>query len=269
MKQNRLLKTLVCLSVILTLILLIKANVTFSKEPLGKQNTTVKILEKNSELVQKLYTKLTLLEDTLQNPNYKYAYYTMKDKEKELSPEEKFYITIENMYQNGIFDLEKVDDNLEKVTISTDQIIDETKKMFKDNNIDAKKINFQPSSECGIVGYLFTGKDYELTFKKCTKSQEIRKTELKSAKKDGNYVILRLKAFYATYQKKTKKEKEDYYIIRNYNSEKKIAQIEANSIFEKIDLITETYPIDDYDFYFELRGEDYYLTKIARVPATE
>lgn len=266
MKTDKLLRIAVCMAVMIALVLLIKANVTFSKEPSSGSNLTSRVLETNSELVQNIYSKLTLLNDSLSSDNYKHAYFKMNDNEKELSVEEKLYITIENMYKNDLFDIEKIDDKKEKTKINADRVIDQARSLFKGDSIDARNINFQPASSCGIVGYLYTGTDYEFTFKKCDPKLEISRTELKSAKKEGNYVILRVKSFYASYKKKSKKEKEDQYTIHNYNSDEELLKIPSSQLKEKIELITETYPIDDYDFYFELRGEDYYLTKIVHLP---
>ncbi len=266
MEKNRFLKFTMVLIVVIGLTLLIKANVTLSKEPSsdefgGKSNLA---LETNSDLVKNIYSKLTLLDDSLLSDNYKYAYFKMKENEKELSSEEKLYITIENLYSLGKFDLE-TDGDTETTKVNADYVIDEANTLFKGDNLDAKNITFVPSTKCGVTDYLYTGTEYQFTFTKCDEHQDITRTELQSARKDGNYIVLRVKSFYATYQAASKKEKEDHYVVANYNSEKDIIKISPDEIEERLPLITETYDVDEYEFYFELRGEDYYLSKIAKL----
>lgn len=247
---------------IVAVLLLLKSNVTFSYEPkIGDDNLKNRALEINSDLVQSLYSKLTILDDSLLTSNYKYAYFKMSSPEKELSAEEKLYITIENMYTTNILELKREDD-IYKTRIKAEEVLDQAKRLFKDEGINPNTLNFEPSSNCGIVSYLYTGEHYELSFKKCDTKEEVNKTELVSAKKEDNYVILRLKSLYATYKEKTKKEKEGHYLLKNYNSEDVINTVDENKIDEELEKTIKSDSVDEYDFYFELRGEDYYLSKI-------
>lgn len=245
--------------VIVTMAILIKSNVTFSKEIPGEDGSS-KSLEITSELVKDIYSSLTLLDDSLSSDIYRYAYFKMDSTEKELSPEEKLYITIENMYSENEFELTDTEEG-KKTKVKADLIVDEANKIFKGEKMEPKNINFSPSLNCGIVGYLFTGTEYEFTFKEC-KQSDYSKVELESARKEGNYVILQLKSYYATYQKKGKKETEGHYIIKNYNSNDEIVKIKESEFDNRKGSITEDYPIDSYELYFELRGDDYVLSKI-------
>ena len=53
----------------------------------------------------------------------------MDSKEKELSPEEKLYIAIENLYEEDKFELENVD-GIEKTKVKADFVIDEANRIF-------------------------------------------------------------------------------------------------------------------------------------------
>ena len=61
---------------------------------------------------------------------------------------------------------------------------------------------------------------------------------------------------------KTKKEKEGHYLLKNYNSEDVINTVDESKIDEELEKTIKSDSVDEYDFYFELRGEDYYLSKI-------
>lgn len=265
MKNNKLVRPIAILIVIIVLAFLIKSNVTFQKEnPNDKNNQNLEI---SSELVQNLYSKLTLLDDSIGSDIYKNAYFKMTSNEKVLSDEEKLYITLENMYQNDRFELQEIENDQKKIVIDQKEIIDEVNSLFKGSDFDPKNINFLPSPSCGIVEYLYTGKEFSFTFSECDKAKEFTKTELKSAHKDGNFIVLRLKSYRAIYRKKDKKNKADYYIIKNHNEEEELMNIPKNELYNQFSTIIEDDRIDEYDFYFELKGDDYYLSKIKLLRA--
>lgn len=261
MKNNKFIRHILVLVALITLALLIKTNVTFQKENPNDKNS--QNLEISSELVQNLYSKLTLLNDSIESDNYKNIYFKMLANEKELSNEEKLYIVIENMYQNDRFDFQETKNNSKKVVIKEEEIIEEVNNLFKGSDFDPKNINFLPSLDCGIVEYLYTGEEFSFTFSECDKSKEFTKSELKSAHKDGNFVVLRLKSYRALYRKKDKKNKVDSYIIKNHNGEEELMNIPKNDLYNRLSAIMEDDRIDEYDFYFELKGDDYYLSKIG------
>ncbi len=268
MKKNIFMRMAMILVVAMAIVILVRANVTFSKEPtINKDGNVVdKILEVNSELVKNIYAKLTLLDDVLTSDNYKYAYFKMKENEREktLSDEEKLYAVVENLYESGKLEIEE-ENGKEVTTVKADRLIDEANEMFKGDNLDVKNIYFVPSLKCGITDVLFTGDEYKFTFERCNEYRDISQNNIVSARKGGNYVVLRIKSFYAKYEKKNKKDKLGYYVIKNYNSDEEIVKLPEKEVAERIPAIAETYAIDDYDFYFELRGDNYYLDKISKV----
>lgn len=261
MKSNKIFKIFTMSAVVITLLFLVQSNVTFSHEPRIEGATTDLNLEINSDLVQTLYSKLTLLEDSILSDKYKYAYFKMNTDEKELSPEEKLYVAIENMYSNDRFDLMK-DDEIEKTTVESATLIDEAANIFKDSELNPKNMNIAVSSNCGIVSYLYTGETFELGFKKCDPKEEKSITKLSSARKQENYIVLRLKSFYANYKKS---KKNSTYVAYNYNSEDMIEEFADKDIDEKLNALLDDDRIDEYDFYFELHGDDYNLTKIVSI----
>lgn len=260
MKSKKTFKIITMVLLAVSLLLLIKSNITLSYEPRSSEPDSGLSLEINSDLVRSLYSKLTLIEDSLMSDKYKYAYFKMSSKEKNLTEEEKLYATIENLYSEDAFNI-KEKDGVEKTVVKSEFLIDEAKKLFKDTDIEPKNMNFAISS-CGIVSYLYTKETFELGFKKCNQNDKSI-TKLISAKKQGNYVILHIKSFYASYEKK-KKEKIGKYMVYNYNRKDLVEKIEEDEE-EKLEHLIEDARIDVYDFYFELQGEDYNLSKIVQV----
>ncbi len=259
MKTNANIKVLSIMGIIVVIGVLIRMNVTATKEePSGGQNLNLEI---SSEIVQTLYNKLTILEDDLKSDNYKYPYFRMNgENSKDLTPEEKFYIAVENMYHEGRFDIKKSANGIEKVRVSEEEMVDEVKELFKDEEFNPRNLNYLTALKCGLVNYLYTGSEYEFTINACKDEYEVAKNKLVGAIKEGNYVKLKIKSFLAVKSFSKNKKEILGYVLKNYNGDE-IAVVSSEEL--DADEIYDKYDFDSYIFSFELIGDDYRLMNIA------
>ncbi len=258
MKHNRLLKLGLVLVSSLLIVILIKQNVTTTKEKPSDPGESISsmALEKNSALVKKVFDSLILLSNrNIDDEFYRFAYFNVKDKN-ELSQEEKLYIAFESLYKNDDLNKENIEGDMEILRTSSDRVKEEIVKLFKDDSFDPVNVNYKSSSSCGIVDYLYTGTDYELKFKRCDKStMGLNVSKLESAVKDGNYIRLTIKSMYAVPESTDSNQ----YIVKNYNNEEILATVNFADFNE--DLLDQV-DVKSYVFSFELKGDDYYLVNI-------
>lgn len=257
--KNKLKLTIVVL-VSLGIITLIRFNVTATKETNIKQGVSTLALEVNSDIVSKVTAKLTLLDDKIGSDVYKNLYFDFEEKEKMLSIEDKMYIVFESLYEKDALEEEVLDDG-EIVYRTTPAVIkEEALSIFKEEDFNFIDANFVPSKECGIVDYLYTGQNFEFKIKKCDNKNDITKSKIVGALKDGNLIELKLKAIHAIVDKKDKTK----YSIKNFREDDVLDKIDIKEIDGNDEELFKNSKIDEYIFSFELRGDEYYLTKIKR-----
>lgn len=251
MRDSRIFRLGIVLVLAISIVVLIKCNVTATKEEANDSNESIALLnlEVNSELVQNIYSSLILLKNrALDDETYRYSYFNLKDKNT-LSNEEKMYIAFESLYLKDKF-LKEVVDDIENLKISEADLKEEINHLFHDD-FSLIDVNYKSSLNCGIVDYLYTGTDYELKFKKCDeKHKGIDDARLESAVKDGNFVRLTVKSYYAVKNSKR-------YDFKNFISDDTfltLNELDSNIIDNK--------EVSKYVFSFELKGDDYYLSNI-------
>lgn len=260
MKNNKIMKLCLILMTSFVLIVLVKQNVTAKKEDPKEpqESSSIMNLEINSELVNNAYNSLILLNDRIIDDEfYRHSYFNINEEKDNLSNEEKLYSAFESLYRKDKF-IKETEDDIEILKINTDQVKEEILNLFKDESFDTLNVNYKPSINCGIVDYLYTGNTYELKFKKCTDKKVIDRSKLENAVKDGNYIKLTLKSFYATQTEK------DNYTIKNYGDDREIQSVTLKDIDEHLDEIINNNQINKYTFSFELKGDKYYLVKIEK-----
>lgn len=257
--KNKFKLTIVVL-ISLGIITIIRFNVTATKEINIKQGVSTLALEVNSEIVSNVISKLSLLDDKIGSDVYKNLYFDFEEEEKILSIEDKMYIIFESLYEKKALEEETLDSG-EILYKTTPAIIkEEANSIFKEEEFNFIEANFVPSKECGIIDYLYTGQNFEFKIKNCDDRKDITKYKIIGALKNGNLIELKVKAFHAVVDKKDSAK----YYIKNFRKSDILDKIDINEIDDNDEELFKNFEIDEYIFSFELRGDEYYLTKIKR-----
>lgn len=248
-QKNKIFLLLLC---IVGLIVLFRNNIEFKREIVINDGNSSISLELQSSIVEDLYKKLVILDNDVFNDDlYKNLFFDFKEKEKMLSSDEKLYIAFNKLYIDKSFNVMKNDD-IENLNIDVNTIKSSVKKIF-DTEFNPLEVNYKSSFKCGIIDYLFTGEEYQIRFKSCEYRESHIKNKLVGAFKNGDYIFLRVKAYNAN-------KKDENYEIVNFNHEVlgEISEEELENVFEN-------YQVDEYEFSFILRSDDYYLEKIRKI----
>ncbi len=238
------------------LIIIIHNNVTFKKEDKTdtSSNTTSSLkLEINSELIQNSIAKLTLLKsDAIDDEIYGDSYFKgFVDNKKSLTNEEKTFIAFNELYKNDGILKNQLTDGTVSFKIEASVLKEKIDEMFPGNEIDFNTSKYLPSNEYGFVEFLYTGESFELKYK--PRDEEIvKKARIESATKEGDYINIKIKAFYLAKNK-------DSYNVFNYEDEDPIAKVEIID-----DSLYDIDNIDEYTFIFKLYGDNYYLESISK-----
>lgn len=229
-------------------------------------------LDINSEVVQRLYNSLNIdlidkncdTKSCLLNENYSFLYFNFDGEEKKLTDAEKLYIVFNSLYSKNAF-AEDINEwgNRELVINKTD-VDNELINMFNVTNIKDFDNNFTISSNCGIIGYTFTGSTYNLVVNVCDTPYKLGFSKLVSAKKDGNFIRLKVKSFYAETDNEDFTKDDEVYSIKEYNDDTEIAVTSYNKLYTSDDIFDD-YDFTEYEFTFELSGDDYYLKEIRKM----
>ncbi len=260
MKSKRKFRVLVVALISIAIFILIRLNVTATKEFDKNEKNAILALEVNSEIVSEVLSKLSLLDDKIGSDVYKNLYFKFGGEEKTLSIEDKMYIVFESLYKKGTLEEEILEDGEILYKTTPDVLKDEAASLFKDEDFDFLEANFVPSKNCGIVDYLYTGQQFEFKINNCDRTNDITKSKVVKAVKDGNLIELRIKAFRAFIDKKDKNK----YEIRNFNADNVLNRVTLDEFKNKDEELFQNPLIEEYVFSFELRGDEYYLTKIKR-----
>ncbi len=289
MEFKKIFKFILLIIIIVIVVVIVKLNVTATKEESinDSQSYSVLNLDINSEIVTKLYESLNLdlinnqcnNDSCLIDKNYDYLYFINTKEKKTLAFDEKLYMTFNSLYKNENYNFketensestESTDSNENTVTLNFDEenVKSEMEILFGPSKYESESNDtFKKSKDCGIVDYIYTGKSYELTVQECNEENnknEIGKTSLIKAYKDGDYIHLLLKSFYAVAEKKSDNNNENIYAVKNFNSDVNITTVSKNTLENESDKIFSDYPIDTYDITFVLVGTNYYLDSIIK-----
>lgn len=256
MKSKRIYKLLIFVIIAVTLIVVVRQNVTLTKEP-RQQDTKAVALEIKSDMIQNVYSKLTLLKDSFSDEGHRDIYFDF-DKEKILSSEDKLYIAFDSLYKKDSFQKEKLSESKEKLTIDKDTVKNEIKELFKEENFDLNEITFTPSKSCGIVEYNTQNEQYELIYNQC-EDTPVKKVKIENAYKEGNFINLKIKSFYI----QSDKEQKDNFLIKDFKNDSIIVKMTKEELNNNIEQLFENMK-DTYTFSFELKGDEYYLYRITR-----
>lgn len=264
--MDRIIKLVIIVAVFLGIVVVIRNNVTATKEKVLNKGTII-ALELNSELVNKVESKLTLLKESVfYDDTYKYLYFDIGDKEKKLSLDEKLYIVFEELYREDKVQKEHRKSGVEFLEISSVDVKEKMEELFGiTDEVKLDEIEYKTSSTCGIVKYLYTDDKYELTYKACERDKEVHKYELEEALKDGDIVKLKLKSFYAKTTRNHFNRDDKIFSVRNFGKPDVVVKTSISNIDEMPNEIFDNYDISSYAFSFELKGEDYYLSSIERI----
>lgn len=262
--MNKKIKLTLIILVFLAIAIAVGCNVTATKENSNKNGSVIS-LELNSELVQSVMSKLDLLNNSaLYDDTYKYLYFNIEDNQKELENDEKLYLIFEDLYKKEMFSKENLDGGLELLKIGADTVKDEMHELFNEKDIRLYEIDYKPSSNCGIVDFLYTGDAYELKYRNCSRNSDVHKYKLEEARKDGDFIKLYIKSFYAYTDKKDFKANEKVFVVKNYNEDNSLGKVSFDDLANKTDDIFEKYDIRSYVFSFGLKDDEYYLVSIGK-----
>ena len=241
-------------------LLLVKNNVAVSKDvqKQEKKGKTVTTLNINSELVKKLSDMLNLdlinnncsdLNDCLINSNYNFYYY----KNTEFTDNFKIYLSINSLYRNKVINPISMEDKT-MYSIEKDTLEKKVEEIFGSTDFSSFDSSFNPSPECGIINYIYTGHTYDIDTNLCKNSGDIAVSKITKAYKIEDYVILNIKAFHYVDQ--------DYISIKNFNDEVifELSKDEYNEddVFKKDN-------VDEYEFRFKLNGDKYFLSSVNHI----
>ena len=258
--KNKGLKVIVFLAITSLLVILVKNNVAVSKDTQKqeKDDKKVTILNKDSELVKKLSQMLNFdlinnncseSNDCLINSNYNFYYY----KYTELTDDFKIYMSINNLYKNKKITPINMEDKT-KYSIEKDTLENKIEELFGKIDFSSFDSSFNPSPECGIVNYTYTGATYDIDTNVCKNSNDIAVSKVVKSYKIEDYIILNIKAFHYV--------DGEYIVIKNFNDDTIIelpkADYNENAIFDKEN-------IDEYEFKFKLNGDNYYLSSVNHI----
>lgn len=272
MNLNRVIKVLVVIVCFFGLTFVIKQNVIARKDSnlIEQENIskTALKLELDSDVVDSIYNKLVLLNnDNFKDKNYRYLYFNFED-DKKLSNDEKLYVALNSLYARKSFDKTVNKDKSESLKIGASEVLSELNYLYKEADFDFTKLTYKSSINCGIVDYLYTGQNIELKYKKCN-DNNIDKFKLTSARKDGNYISIFIKLAHAEVTKKDFNDDDVVYNVFNIAGDKTpILATSKKNLTEYENRIFDAKELDEYEFIFELKSEEYYLYKIKRIKGT-
>lgn len=262
--KNKKIKILLVVVLLLVLVILIKQNVSAKKEPETTLNDSTLNLEINSDLVQGVYSKLSLLaQDGICDNNYGDLYFDFKEDKKEITNEDELYIALDSLYKNGVLNVEEDKDGRSVYKVEKETVVREIDALFKDSSFEPTSATISPSLDCGIIGYLYTGSSYELNIVPCDAEKTFFKAKLVSASKEENYIKLDVKAFKALADE-VNAEEGNLYAIKNFDSDEILTQMTYSDLEDNVDNVFTSYEIDVYTFMFELKGDDYFLVGISK-----
>ncbi|HBA37381.1 MAG TPA: hypothetical protein DCY94_01530 [Firmicutes bacterium] len=260
--HSRKIKILLTIVLLIFVVAVIRGNITIKKEPAGVivDNNSMQ-LEVNSETVKSAYNKLRLLDiGSFDDEVYDNMDFNMEEDTKELSADEKLFLVFEYLYGEEAFEKEEsTEENTEVLKVELSVVKDKYESMFKEELIP-EEIKYKTSSKRGIIGLTLEDNKYILKFRKGETSRK-KRARIISAVKTGDYINLKIKAFYAT-KTSSFEGSELIYKIKNFGENKIIikepeSRLDGKEIFENKNIYNNT-------FSFELSGEDYYLRTIKR-----
>lgn len=260
MKNNRI-RYLTVIIILVIGIILIRNNVTATKET--TKNTgdiSVMSLEISSELVQKTFSKLTLLDQTLVDDKHEDIYFVGYEDKKEISNDEKIFIVLENLYSSGSFEITS-EENIDYVTFPLSVIKERFAYLFQEEDFDIKTFNYDVAEECGITELNYTDEDVQVKINKCERDK-VNKYKIENATKKGDYLYLDIKAYEAT--KMVDKNGKNIVRITNFNEKKVLEDVEEDEFMSDEEKYFRELAINAFRFTFLLKGDDYYLINIKR-----
>lgn len=255
-------KILVTIILVMVVVVAVRRNVTITKEPDGVtvDNRSMQ-LEVNSEAVKVVFNKLTLLNVGLFDDEvYDNMYFNMEEDTKELSSDEKLFLVFETLYGEHAYLKEEVPkEKAEILKVDLGIVKDRYESIFMEE-FKPEEIDYRVARKRGIVSMSLQDQEYVLKFKR-QDSTRIKKAKIEKAEKAGDFINLKVKAFYAT-KISSYEGSELIYKIKNYGENKIIAKVPKNKLDD--DEVFKNDSIYSYVFSFELRGEEYYLNSIKR-----
>lgn len=257
--RNKTIKILISIICMILLVILVRQNVKVTKEPSNIKNSTEMQLEVKSELVQKVYSKLSLLENSSFNDDvYDSLYFNIEDGEKRLSLDEKLYIVFQELYRQGNMSVDEKGNDTKILSIKKSLVNSTFTTLFRES-ILLDRVNYKVSENCGITDYSIKEDSIDLELSECS-NDKIKKSKLLSASKKGDYIDLKIKAFLAS-PVKTKKDSKTFN-VKNYGEKKILLKVSNDDL--NSDDIFDTKGIFTYTFSFVLKGDEYYLDTIKR-----
>ena len=223
--------------------LLVKCNVTLTKEPISndKSNNEIMNLDIKSKLIEDLYNSLNMdlinntCKDCLSNDHYNFLYY---ENNKVLSDDEKLYIVFNELYKKEKYTYKQSEESNDSKRIVIDKfaVSEELKNKFNINNMDDFDNNFTQSNSCGIKSYTYTKDAYELEINPCKDTYDYVLNRVVKAVKNGNHIYLHINMY------SVKASKDD-----------KIIEYDKNNG-----------SIENFIFNFKLDGDKYYLENVKK-----
>lgn len=265
-------KIIATISIIIVLIVLVKTNITATKEePVESiESSNITILDPNSSLTKTLYNNLNMNlinsdcsgeDKCLSNYNYDFLYYKF-DKKMELDDASKIYLAINYLYKNDLLTQASPEDK-NSYTISKETMQDTLTDLFGIRDFSNFNSEFTPSQKCGIIDYTYTGENYLITTNVCNNNDRTAKSKVVKAYKDDNYVILDIKSFYFDKKDDNYTDDEKVIPIKNFNTDEVLDTVSLNHINNSPDDLFKNKKMTDYLFRFELIGDNYYLKDIS------
>ncbi len=263
--MSRKLKLVLFLVLFIVIAVVVRLNVTAVKEYPNRNGSGI-VLEQNSEIVSKVLSKLDILYDSVFHDDmYEYLYFKFDDENtKTLSNDEMLYLVFEKLYKGDQFEKEIMRDDVEKLTIATSIVETEVERDFKLDDFKSYDVNYKTSSNCGIIGYLYTGEKYELKFKKCEQVKSLHRVKYEEALREGDIIKIKVKAFYGETSKNKYDEDDMVFSIKNFDKDKTLEKVSLKTLRDEPDKIFKDHYIDEYIFDFDFKEDDYNLISISR-----
>lgn len=263
--MNRKLKVVLFLILFSVVVVAVRQNVTAIKDYPNREDSSI-VIEQNSDIVSKILSKLDIFEDSIFNDDiYKYLYFNLEEKDKKsLSNDEMLYLSFEKLYKNGEFEKISLDDETELLKIESSKVQDTLKENFKIDDFKLYEVDYRSSSNCGIIGYLYTGDSYELKYKKCDNDKSILKVKYQETVRMGDIIKLKVKSFYADTNKRKFNRADKVFSIKNHNENKSLGKVSLETLDNDSDKIFDKYDIYEYVFDFEFKEDDYNFLTVSR-----
>ena len=160
-----------------------------------------------------------------------------------------------------MFQKEELENDEVSLTIDVNSVKDELSLLFDEQSANFDS-TFKSGMSCGIVDYLYTGTNYQLTLNKCENKHVLAKNRLIEAYKKDNYVYLVVETFLASSTKKDFDASDNVFEVWDFQNEEKIMTTSLNKILEDSSSIFDNYDFTRYTFRFELKTDNYYLKDI-------